>query len=61
MPHGDDYHHAKFLDLNMLVFADGGRERTDHEYRVLLAEAGFAPIRTVPTTSPLSAIEAVPR
>ena len=36
MPPGDDYHHAKFLDVNMLVLSEGGRERTEEEYRTLL-------------------------
>ncbi len=29
MPPGNEYHHAKFLDLNMLVLSEGGRERTE--------------------------------
>src|SRR6266545_2433606 len=61
MPPGDGYHHAKFLDLNMLVLAEGGRERTEEEYRRLLDQAGFDIARTVATASPLSVIEAVPR
>lgn len=60
MPPGDGYHHAKFLDINMLVLADGGRERTEQEYRHLLDQAGFTVARTVATLSPLSAVEAVP-
>jgi hypothetical protein len=61
MPPGDDYHHAKFLDINMMVLAEGGRERTEEEYRWLLGQAGFGVARTVATASPLSVVEAVPR
>jgi hypothetical protein len=56
MPPGDGYHHAKFLDVNTLVLAEGGRERTEEEYRRLLDQAGF----TIATVSPLSVVEAVP-
>jgi hypothetical protein len=50
---------AKLFDINMLVTV-GGQERTADEYRALLRTAGFALTRIVPTTSPLSLIEAVP-
>jgi hypothetical protein len=61
MPPGDDYHHAKFLDVNMLVLSEGGRERTEEEYRTLLDGAGFTLTRVVPTAAPLSVVEAIPR
>jgi hypothetical protein len=48
-----------FLDLWMLVWA-GGKERTEAEYRALLASAGLALCRVVPTGSPVSVIEAAP-
>ena len=40
----------------------GARERTEEEFRGLLAQAGFALRRVVPTRSPagLSVLEAVP-
>lgn len=60
MPLGDEYHHAKFLDMNMLVLADGGRERTEREYQMLLGEAGFTLARIVPTAAPVSLVEAIP-
>jgi hypothetical protein len=60
MPPGNEYHHAKFLDMNMLILTEGGRERTEGEYRKLLDEAGFSLARVVPTASPVSVIEAVP-
>jgi hypothetical protein len=49
------------MDLHMLVLF-GAMERTEAQYRRLLAGAGFAVRRVVPTRSPvgLSIIEAVP-
>ena len=46
-------------DITMLLVA-GGRERTAEEYRALLAGAGFAVRRIVPTRSPASVIDAIP-
>lgn len=50
---------AKFIDVYMLV-RHPGRERTESEYRALLAAAGFNLTRIVPTRSPVSVIEGVP-
>jgi hypothetical protein len=50
---------AKLLDLEMLLIP-GGRERTEPEYRALLAATGFHLTRIVPTEAPISVIEAVP-
>ena len=50
---------SKFMDLNMLVMT-GGRERTEGEYRVLLASAGLRLTKIVPTQTEMSIIEAVP-
>jgi len=51
---------SKFLsDLNMLLLA-GGCERTEEEYRALLAAAGFELTRIVPTATPQCIIEATP-
>ena len=50
---------TKLLDLTMLVIP-GGKERTEVEYRDLLAAAGFRLARIVPTPSEVSVIEAVP-
>jgi O-methyltransferase/methyltransferase family protein len=61
MPLGNEYHRAKFLDMNMLVLSEGGRERTEEEYRMLLDEAGFTLARVVPTAPPLSVVETIPR
>ncbi|WP_406694863.1 methyltransferase [Singulisphaera sp. Ch08] len=49
---------GKFMDLNMLVMT-GGRERTEEEFRTLLAAAGFRLTRVIATPSPVSVIEAV--
>ena len=49
------------MDLHMLVLL-GARERTEAQYRHLLADTGFRVERVVPTASPagLSVIEAAP-
>jgi hypothetical protein len=57
MPPGDAFHHAKFMDLSILVLTESGRERTEAEYRDLCAAAGFMFTRVVETASPLSVIE----
>jgi hypothetical protein len=49
---------GKLLDLMMLV-GPGGQERTPDEHRKLLGAAGFRLTRVVPTTSPVSVVEAV--
>jgi hypothetical protein len=48
---------AQAMDLNMLVLL-GGRERTEDEFRRLLAAAGFRLERVIPTHSPFNVIEA---
>lgn len=58
---GDDPDFGKFSDLQMLVFAPSGRERTEAEFRSLYDAAGLRLTRVVPTTSPLSIIEGVPQ
>jgi hypothetical protein len=46
------------MDLNMLVMT-GGRERTETEYRALLASAGLKLTQVIPTHTEMSVIEAV--
>lgn len=58
---GDEPDFGKFSDLQMLVFAPGGRERTEREFRALYDMAGFQLTRVVPTASPLCIIEGVPK
>jgi hypothetical protein len=48
------------LDLEMLVNTPGGRERTDAEFRSILAAAGFGVMGIVPTTTATSIVEARP-
>jgi hypothetical protein len=50
---------GKLSDINMLV-APGGKERTEAEYRTLLAEAGFRLTKVIPIKTSRSIIEAVP-
>lgn len=50
----------KLSDLNMLV-NPGGLERTEPEFRQLLAEAGFELERVIATRSPHRILEAAPR
>jgi hypothetical protein len=49
------------MDLHMLLLF-GARERTEAEFRLLLARAGFRVERVIPTRSPagLAVIEASP-
>jgi hypothetical protein len=48
-----------FTDLNMLVMT-GGLERTTDEYRALLAAADLELTQTIPTSSDMFVLEAVP-
>ena len=57
LPEGDTPHPGKMLDLMMLV-GPGGQERTEQEYGALLDKAGFRLTRVVPTSSPVSVVEA---
>jgi O-methyltransferase domain/Dimerisation domain len=59
IPPGDGPSFGKLLDLEMLV-CFGGRERTEEEYRDLLRETGFEPVRIVSTQAAASVIEAKP-
>ena len=52
-------HYGKLTDLVMLVHNQGGRERTEAEYRELFARAGFKLIRIVPTVADHSLLESV--
>ena len=59
IPPAGEPHFGKILDLEMLIICDG-KERTESEYRDLLAGAGFRLNRIVPTEAPVSVIEADP-
>jgi hypothetical protein len=60
IPEGNSASSTKLLDVNMLVMCSGGRERTETEYRELLARAGFKLARIVPTESEIGIIEGTP-
>jgi hypothetical protein len=51
-------HFGKSIDVTMLAVT-GGRERTEAQYRTLLAAAGFRLARVLPTQSQYSIVEAV--
>jgi hypothetical protein len=55
---GDAPHPGKMLDMVMLA-QTGGEERSEAEYSLLLAKAGFRLTRVVPTNSAASIVEAV--
>lgn len=59
IPPGNEPSFGKLLDLTMLVIP-GGQERTEDEYRQLLAAAGFRLDRVTPTGTEISILEAVP-
>lgn len=59
VPPNSQPHFSKFMDLIMLTMT-GGRERTEKEYKSLLAKAGFKLTRVIPTNSFMSIIESIP-
>jgi hypothetical protein len=52
----DAPHFGKSADVTMLALT-GGLERTEAEYRALLASAGFVLTRVIPTESHASVLE----
>ena len=56
---GNAFHPGKMLDMTMLALTPG-QERTEPEYRALLARAKFTLTRVIPTNAPVSIVEAVP-
>jgi len=59
LPPMNEPHIGPLIDLNMMVMT-GGVERTEAEYRDLLAKSRFRIDRVVPSHSPFSVIEAAP-
>ena len=57
LPPGNERSFGKWLDLEMLLFTPGGRERTADEYGALLQQAGLRLTRVIPTGSAISIIE----
>ena len=56
---GNEFSPSKFLDLQMLIFP-GGCERTEKQFRELLAAAGWQLTRVIPTAALDSIVEGVP-
>jgi O-methyltransferase domain len=56
MPDGDTPHPAKMMDM-VMMFSNGGRERTAAEYGELVQKAGLKINRVVPTPTLASVIE----
>src|SRR5262245_50754310 len=59
VPSGFAPHLSHILDLEMMVLCDG-KERTEAEYRELLAGAGFRLARIIPTDGAFSLVETIP-
>jgi hypothetical protein len=59
LPEGNAFHPGKMLDMTMLGLTMG-QERSEAEYAELLEKAGFKLTRVIPTSSPVSIVEAVP-
>lgn len=59
VPEGPAPHLMKLIDLEMLVNLDG-KERTEAQFRGLLASAGFTLKRVVQTAGVISVLEAAP-
>ena len=57
VPEDGTPHRATLMDLNMLVLTDGGRERTENEYRALCVKAGLWVCRVTATPTPLTVLE----
>ncbi len=58
VPEDTTPHFSKYLDIEMLICANGGKERTASEFGELLAAAGLRLRSVTPTPSPMSLIEA---
>ncbi|MGI6454981.1 MAG: methyltransferase [bacterium] len=60
LPQGNTPHPGKYVDIEMLVMTEGGRERTETEFYDLLEQTGFRLNRVIPTDTYISLIEGVP-
>ena len=58
IPAGNAPFFGKLLDLTMMLIP-GGKERTEEEYRTLLAEHGFEFTQVVSTETEVSFVEAM--
>lgn len=59
IPPGNDPAWGKLLDVAMLTYTGGGRERTKAEFAALFKQAGLKLTRIVPTKCPVSIVEGV--
>lgn len=57
---GHESARSKLMDINMLVFASGGRDRTYEEYSTLLEKGMFCLENVYPTQSGIVILEAIP-
>lgn len=57
IPAPNEPHLSRFSDIEMLVMTNGGRERSESEYRALYKEAGLQVTRIIPTETPWSIVE----
>ena len=60
LPEAPGPHPAKFLDVEMLVMTNGGRERTRAQYERLFESAGMRLARVISTRTPTAILEGVP-
>jgi hypothetical protein len=61
IPPGNEPSFNKLLDVLMLVWTSGGKERTEAELRTILDAANFVVTRVIPTRSLLTIVEARPK
>ncbi len=59
VPEGNEPSPSKIMDILMMIM-EGGKERTEEEYRTLLKAADLKLTRIIPTKSPYSLVEAEP-
>jgi len=50
---------GKIFDLQMMIGTDGGKERTQKEFKNILTKAGFKFKKVIHTVSPFSIVEAI--
>ncbi len=56
---GNEFSFGKIMDIQMMIFP-GGRERTEEQFRELLAASGWHLNRIIPTAAPESIVEGLP-
>jgi hypothetical protein len=61
IPPGNGPSFNKLLDVLILMWTSGGKERTQGELRLMLDAAGLSLTRAIPTASSLTIVEAIPK